>query len=206
MPKKNTSIIARRPQWSPRRPAGSDARPNSANAPAAYGIRSSQRETPKSVAIAPTAVANIEQHQVVDRVRDVEQDRDRAGVARVRDVRDGSGAGRVGRWRRGRHAAAGAGRPSHFTRGPAGSEGGWGCRARAGERNIGRNSGRDSDARPPPAWTSAACRVPSAGTTATEPPRGNRPCSPVCRNSFPGSRSPSRSPPRRWPRRPRRPR
>src|SRR6185436_10271550 len=57
MPKKNTSIIARRPQWSPSRPAGSDPIPNSTNAPAAKGIRSSQRPTPKSSAIALTAVA-----------------------------------------------------------------------------------------------------------------------------------------------------
>ena len=58
MPKKNTSIIARRPQWSPRRPAGSEPMPNSTNAPAANGIMSSQRPTPKSIAIALTAVAN----------------------------------------------------------------------------------------------------------------------------------------------------
>ena len=59
MPKKNTSIIWRRPQRSPSRPAGNEPSPNRKNAPTPYGIRSSQRAKPKSAAIAPTAVAKI---------------------------------------------------------------------------------------------------------------------------------------------------
>jgi len=53
-PKKYTSIIARRPQRSPRRPAGSAPSPNKQNAPAASGMTSSHRPIPKSAAIAPT--------------------------------------------------------------------------------------------------------------------------------------------------------
>ena len=57
MPKKNTSIMARRPHRSPSRPAGIEPRPNISAAPVPQGIRSSQREKPKSAAIAETAVA-----------------------------------------------------------------------------------------------------------------------------------------------------
>ena len=59
IPKKNTSIISRRPHRSPSRPAGADPSPNMKNAPALYGIRSSQRSKPKSAAIVATAVAKI---------------------------------------------------------------------------------------------------------------------------------------------------
>jgi hypothetical protein len=58
-PKKNTSIITRRPQESPSFPAGSDPRPNITKAAAPKGIRSSQRASPNSAAIALTAVAKI---------------------------------------------------------------------------------------------------------------------------------------------------
>ncbi len=79
MPKKNTSIIRRRPQRSPRRPAGSEPRPNSMNAPTPYGI-----------SVFPIGEAEIrrdrrdrrredQQEHVVDRVRDVEQQRNGAG-------------------------------------------------------------------------------------------------------------------------------
>ena len=59
IPKKNTSIIARRPHRSPRRPAGSEPSPNKRKAPALNGIRSSHRDTPKSAAMVVTAVAKI---------------------------------------------------------------------------------------------------------------------------------------------------
>src|SRR6266850_5325695 len=58
MPRKKTTIIARRPQRSPSRPAGSEPRPNMTKAPAVYGIRSCQI-IPQSAAMAPTAVAKI---------------------------------------------------------------------------------------------------------------------------------------------------
>src|SRR5262249_47706320 len=58
MPRKKITIIARRPQRSPSRPAGSEPRPNITNAPAVYGIRSCQT-MPQSAAMAPTAVAKI---------------------------------------------------------------------------------------------------------------------------------------------------
>jgi len=59
IPKKKTSIIARRPQRSPSRPEGTEPSPNMKNAPTLYGIRSSQRAKPNSCAIDTTAVAKI---------------------------------------------------------------------------------------------------------------------------------------------------
>ena len=59
MPKKNTIIIARRPQRSPSRPEGNEPRPNITNAPTPNGIRSSQRAKPNSAAMLATAVAKI---------------------------------------------------------------------------------------------------------------------------------------------------
>ena len=59
MPKKNTTIIARRPQRSPSRPEGSDPSPNITKAPTPKGIRSSQRAKPNSAAMLATAVAKI---------------------------------------------------------------------------------------------------------------------------------------------------
>ncbi|NBP27650.1 MAG: hypothetical protein EBU74_08565 [Betaproteobacteria bacterium] len=57
IPQKKTSIIFLRPQRSPSRPAGMEPRPNMMKAPAVYGIRSSQRSMPNSIAMAATAEA-----------------------------------------------------------------------------------------------------------------------------------------------------
>ena len=72
MPKKKTSIICRRPHRSPRRPAGTEHRPNSMNAPIPYGISVSQSGSPNPRRSPPPRGEDQQEH-VVERVRDVEQ-------------------------------------------------------------------------------------------------------------------------------------
>src|SRR5581483_28173 len=61
-PRKKMTIMARRPHRSPRRPAGSEPRPKSTNAPTVYGIRSCQT-MPHSAAMADTAVAKMSRNR-----------------------------------------------------------------------------------------------------------------------------------------------
>ena len=57
-----STIIARRPHRSPRRPAGSEPSPNMTKAPTVYGMRSCQA-MPHSAAMAPTAVAKMSRNR-----------------------------------------------------------------------------------------------------------------------------------------------